>query len=316
MRSIEKIDIAAALVALKTRHSLSVVCIDDICKLLKLLNVSDAPRSWFYIKKALKSSCDSELCRKIGYICPNCKKASDDAFSCSIVKCGWHFAPPACLPSYYYTFNIREQLESILLMIEDIDLTRRITPQTNGNLQMKDIFDGAQYKNLLNKESNDILTLTMSTDGVQPFNSSEKSIWPVTFVINEVKRKKRFCFQNLILGGVWPGPSKPKRFEMFGFLEPIVAQLKELEKGTLFKCRVGNSNATRFLKVFLICACMDKPAQALVQNLPEPTAKYGCGRCEIHGNYYFINAVYINLFFRYYSAFLSWLGSLYQLLPY
>lgn len=289
MRPIEKIDIAAALVTLKTRHCLSVVCVNDLCKLLHLLKVNDAPRSWFHIKKSLNNSCDSSLCRTIGYTCPSCKKASDNAFFCSIVKCGWQFATPACLPSYYYIFNVREQLESILLMTEEIDLTRRRTLQTNGDLKMKDIIDGAQYKKLLDEEPNDLLTLTMSTDGIQPFNSGEKSIWPVTFVINEVKRKKRFCFQNLILGGVWPGPSKPKRFEMFGFLEPIVAQLKELEKGAFFKCRMGNTHVSRFLKVFLICGCMDKPAQALVQNLPEPTAKYGCGRCEIRGGYYFFN---------------------------
>lgn len=38
------------------------------------------------------------------------------------------------------------------------------------------------------------------------------------------------------------------------------------------------------LKVFAIGATCDKPAQAIVQNIPEPIGKFGCGRCEIPGN--------------------------------
>ncbi|CAF3865116.1 unnamed protein product [Rotaria sp. Silwood1] len=162
-------------------------------------------------------------------------------------------------------------------------LPKRTNATPHAILSMKDIIDGNYYRKLLNEESDDFLTLTMSTDGIQPFKSTEKSIWPVTFIINEIKRKKRFSFQNLILGGVWPGPTKPKRFEMSAVLETIILQLKRLEKGSYFECCSDAGYISRFLKVFLICACMDKPAQALVQNLPEPTAKFGCGRCEIRG---------------------------------
>ncbi|CAF4526279.1 unnamed protein product [Rotaria sp. Silwood2] len=283
IRPIEKIDLASALASLKTRHSLSAVCINDICSLLCLLNVPDAPRSWFQVKKALNKSFVSPLDRKIWWICPSCKKAADNAFKCSDPICSWCFAPPASIPPYFYTFNIREQINSILAITTDIYLPKHTKGTSFVNLPMRDIFDGAHYNKLLDKESGKVLTLTMNTDGIQPYNSTDKSIWPVTFVINEVKRNKRFLFQNLILGGIWPGPMKPKRFEMSAFLETIVVQLKELEQGSHFECRSGASFVRQFLKVFLICTCMDKPAQALVQNLPEPTAQFGCGRCEIRG---------------------------------
>ncbi|CAF4358105.1 unnamed protein product [Rotaria sp. Silwood2] len=283
IRPIEKIDLASALASLKTRHSLSAVCINDICSLLCLLNVPDAPRSWFQVKKALNKSFVSPLDRKIWWICPSCKKAADNAFKCSDPICSWCFAPPASIPLYFYTFNIREQINSILAITTDIYLPKHTKGTSFVNLPMRDIFDGAHYNKLLDKESGKVLTLTMNTDGIQPYNSTGKSIWPVTFVINEVKRNKRFLFQNLILGGIWPGPMKPKRFEMSAFLETIVVQLKELEQGSHFECRSGASFVRQFLKVFLICTCMDKPAQALVQNLPEPTAQFGCGRCEIRG---------------------------------
>ena len=190
------------------------------------------------------------------------------------------------MPNYFYTFNIIEQLSSILATTMDIHFPARSTDSSRTVSSMKDIIDGHYYRKILTQESEPILTLTMSTDGIQPSNSTEKSIWPVTFVINEIKRKKRFCYQNVILGGIWPGPAKPKRFEMAAFLDAIVVQLKELEQGFYFGCRSNAGYATRHLKVFLICACMDEPAQALAQSLPEPTAQFGYGRCEIRGKYF------------------------------
>ncbi|CAF3949357.1 unnamed protein product [Adineta steineri] len=282
-RPVAKVDLAAALVALKNRHSLSAVCVNDICSLLCILNVPNAPRSWFHVQKSFDSAFVSSLDRKVSWICPECKRSSDDTFKCSNINCSWRFAPPAPMPPYFYTFNIIDQLFTILATSCDLNLPTKTNDTSRTMLTMSDIVDGSYYNKILAKESYDILTLTMNTDGVQPFNCSEKSIWPVTFIINEITRKKRYCFQNLVLGGIWPGPTKPKRFEMAAFLETIVEQLKILEKGYQFECRSGSGFVTRFLKIFLICACMDKPAQAITQNLPEATAKYGCGRCEIRG---------------------------------
>lgn len=262
------------------------MCISDICSLLFILNVPNIPRSWFHVKKAFNESTATSLDRTIMWICPICKKASDNKLICSNRDCNRRFAPPAPMPNYFYTFNIIEQLSSILATTTDLQFPQRPNNAPHPKTLMTDIVDGSHYYKILNEEAEPFLTLTMSTDGIQPFNSTDKSIWPVTFIINEIKRKKRFCYQNLILAGLWPGPSKPKRFEMAAFLEAIVLQVKELEKVFLFECRSNPGFITRVLKVFLICASMDKPAQALVQNLPEPIAQFGCSRCEIRGKYF------------------------------
>ncbi|CAF1571370.1 unnamed protein product, partial [Rotaria sordida] len=91
------------------------------------------------------------------------------------------------MPNYFYTFNIRDQLSSILATTADMYLQKRTNVTPHSILTMKDIVDGNYYRKLLDEESDDILTLTMSTDGIQPFKSTEKSIWPVTFIINEIK---------------------------------------------------------------------------------------------------------------------------------
>jgi hypothetical protein len=282
-RSIDKIDMAAVLVALKTRHCLSASCIDDICSLLSLLKVPNAPCSWFHVKTALDRSSISPLVRKCWSICPRCGVVGEDPIACNSTGCDWVLTPPEPIPISFFTFDIIQQLSSILATTNHLRFPKRTNLISHSIPPMRDIVDGAHYRDVLDRESGQFLTLTMSTDGVQPYNNSDKGIWPVTFVINEINRQRRFCFENLIIGGVWPGPKKPKREEMFAFLDMNVKQLRELENGCYFVCRSGAGLRRRFLKVFLICSCMDKPAQALVQNLAEPTAKYGCGRCELRG---------------------------------
>ena len=105
-------------------------------------------------------------------------------------------------------------------------------------------------------------------------------------VVNELPIRRRFSPENLILAGVWPGPTKPSRAHMSLFLEPVVAELMRSERGDDF-CLLSQSTLTAHvverIRVYLIGACCDKPAQALIQNVPEPIAAFGCGRYEVEG---------------------------------
>ncbi|CAF4735861.1 unnamed protein product, partial [Rotaria magnacalcarata] len=66
------------------------------------------------------------------------------------------------------------------------------------------------------------------------------------------------------------------------FLRPLIDELLNLERGEHFDFHDQDNNAIT-ARVFLIGACCDKPAQAFLQFLPEPTAAFGCGRCEVKG---------------------------------
>jgi hypothetical protein len=63
-------------------------------------------------------------------------------------------------------------------------------------------------------------------------------------------------------------------------LQPSIDELLDREKGYLFASADGNYYP---IHVYLIAACCDKPAQALVQCIPEPIAAFGCGYCEVEG---------------------------------
>lgn len=61
-------------------------------------------------------------------------------------------------------------------------------------------------------------------------------------------------------------------------MQPIVQQLEDLEQGGV--CEILSE--TNAYKIFLLGSINDKPANALVQNIPEPHAAFGCSKCEIH----------------------------------
>ena len=52
------------------------------------------------------------------------------------------------------------------------------------------------------------------------------SIWPLYFVINELPIHKRWCKENVILGGLWFGETKPS---MFTFLKPFAESISDLK---------------------------------------------------------------------------------------
>lgn len=123
----------------------------------------------------------------------------------------------------------------------------------------------------------DIISHLISADGVQLGLNSTKSLWLVTLSINEINVKHRFLLNNIIIGGVNACYKKPTRKIMNLMIEPIVKQLQLLEQGGV--CEI-NSEMMMY-RVFLLGSINDKPANSLVQNIPEPNAAFGCSKCEI-----------------------------------
>ncbi|CAF1674104.1 unnamed protein product, partial [Rotaria magnacalcarata] len=264
-------DISCALVLLKKRHRLSARFMDDIISLLRTFNVPNVPSSWYRLKKSLT---ETQLTPIQSFICSECQELSTSSALCS--QCNCHFSS-ANKPNYFFSFPIQNQIERILHYNRDILPTRRCYA-----MSITDICDGALHQKLQSRIQESFLTLTLNVDGIQPNKGSQKTIWPILLVINELPLKRRFAIENIILAGVWPGPSKPSRTEMSLFFRPLVEELITLEQGAKFQYQDDNNSSTS-ARIFLIGACCDKPAQALLQFLPEPIATFGCGRCEVEG---------------------------------
>ncbi|CAF4261843.1 unnamed protein product [Rotaria magnacalcarata] len=271
-RRIEAIDISVALIILKARHRLSNKCLSDILKLLRILGVPNVPTSLWKCKKLMRKQSTGHLCTKKRSICPSCEHMSDEVNCCNQCNIDYDTIVPTPRIPVFYHFDIGLQLESILLHTSDLVFQDLSLPSSKI---MHDIVDGSFYRNHFKQETDSFITLTMNIDGVQPNKGSDVSIWPVLMVVNEIRRSKRYSLENVILAGVWPGPKKPSRDYMAIFLRSIVDELKCLEAGRMFQLRTADGENMKeiFVKVFLITSCCDKPAQCLVQCLPEPTAR-------------------------------------------
>ncbi|CAF1316255.1 unnamed protein product [Adineta ricciae] len=277
--NIDSVQIAVALITLKSRHRLSNNCVEDILALLRVLGV-DVPSSYKALCTILRKRSSTHLNPSKYTICPHCEDLSSAMHECT--NCGAKYWPisSANIP-LFYTYSISQQLRAIIATSPDLLLSKS-TSTSKGS--MRDITDGCVYKKLKENQSGLFITLTMNIDGVQPNKGSDKSLWPILLVINEIKRKKRFSLENLVIAGMWPGPSKPSRTQLSLFFKNIVTELQELEQGDLFRLYSSDYNDhSEIIKIFLIGACVDKPAQSIVQCLAEPTAYFGCGHCELEG---------------------------------
>ena len=260
-------DIAVALVLLKKQHRLSTKCVDDIISLLKVFGVCNTPSSWYEVKRLLSESKPTSTNH---FICPVCSNTTANEQKCT--KCS---STHAHRLSSFWSFSITEQIEKILTNNHDIDPL-----YTSRTTALRDIRDGAMFRSLRAKSTNRIITLTLNIDGIQPSRNSQSTIWPIILVINDLPPDRRFALENIILAGVWSGKTKPSRDSVKLFLQPMIDELIDLEKGYLF----ASSDNSYYMKyVYLIAACCDKPAQALVQCIPEPIAAFGCGQCEVSG---------------------------------
>ncbi|CAF1528663.1 unnamed protein product [Adineta ricciae] len=260
-------DIASALILLKKKHRLSTTCIKDIILLFKSLNVPNTPSSWHKVKHLLGKYKPKSTKY---YICSVCNQSTTNEKYCQFCSTNHNVKLQS-----FIIFSIKDQLENILMNSCDIDLCYR-----RKDSLIRDVRDAAIFQAIRRRISSSMLTLTMNIDGIQPSKGSISTLWPIVFVINELSPSIRFAFENIILGGVWPGPAKPSRDQIKHLLRSVIDQLLLLEASHAYRIFNGE---IRDIQVYLIAACCDKPAQALVQCVAQPTSSFGCGRCEIEG---------------------------------
>ncbi|XP_034245545.1 uncharacterized protein LOC117647758 [Thrips palmi] len=151
---------------------------------------------------------------------------------------------------------------------------RRVKKNINN---IEDILDGQAYKNaeVEPEVGTTDVTMTWNADGLQVFNSSTFSIWPCFLIINELPPSKRYYSENMLIGGIWCGMSKPHPNI---FLQPIYNDLKVLQSGI----RISDSLKVR---AKLICGTCDAPARAYFLNMKLHSGFYSCHLCLTKGEY-------------------------------
>ncbi|CAF3999816.1 unnamed protein product [Rotaria sordida] len=115
----------------------------------------------------------------------------------------------------------------------------------------KESLQATKYSHILNSESEESFTMILNIDGAVTKNK-HVSLWPITFMINEIPLPNRRYSESIILD----------------------------EAGVnFFIPGVGEQN----IKFFSIASCTDKPAQSVLTNMVSHNANYSCAQCFTEG---------------------------------
>ncbi|KAG8178181.1 hypothetical protein JTE90_006319 [Oedothorax gibbosus] len=109
------------------------------------------------------------------------------------------------------------------------------------------------------------------------FKSSRCSIWLIHFVVNEQPPQMRWA--NDVVAGLWVGAGHVP--DMILFTNVFVEDVKELSVSPVqwqYKQTIIGS------RVFCICACVDSPARAMLQNTVEYNGYFECSCCLQKGS--------------------------------
>jgi len=147
----------------------------------------------------------------------------------------------------------------------------------SDDCSIHDIWDGTVLKPQLSEGryfSNSChLASSFTTDGVPIFKSSRVSLWPVYLMILNLPLPARMYAENIVLCGLYVGPSKP---EMNLLFETIV---KKIETLSLMGVPINTPDGLKTIRARLVMGTFDLPAKAAVLCAKQFNAEFGCSVC-------------------------------------
>ncbi|XP_011696440.1 PREDICTED: uncharacterized protein LOC105455077 isoform X2 [Wasmannia auropunctata] len=213
---------------------------------------------------------------RVYYYCSQCLFVLNIDHNCITVRCD------NCLKHYKLSELKKDQAFFIYIPLKEqlIELVNsEIYAQFRQESDDSDIINGTLYHNLKRKNvigKNDI-TIQWNTDGVQLFNSSLTSLWPILVSINELPYRIRK--QQILLTGLWFNSRKPP---MNIFLKPFVDELIELHNIGFESTTLTNNKKIR-IKVHTLVAPVDSVARPAIQCMKQFNGIYGCSYCYHKG---------------------------------
>lgn len=117
------------------------------------------------------------------------------------------------------------------------------------------------------------LAFSLSSDGIAIFKSTNISVWLVYLMLLNLPPSITINAENIMLCGLWVGPSKPP---MYKLLEPIMENLKQLSTEGLI---VRSPNDMSHIKGKLVLGIFDLPAKASVLAMKQFNGACGCSVC-------------------------------------
>ena len=174
-RCLSKKEIATAFIILKVRHKLTTRAVSDICRLLNLLKVPNAPKSFPAIKRLVEHEGLDNIKPDVLNICQKCNNVYKSV--CNTTKCqqecGEEQSPA------FLKFPIRQQIKSILASEQKFLLNSQSPGSSNDHIS--DIKHAMWYQSIVKYEDkSNFITLMLNVDGIAMSQSSDISLWIFT----------------------------------------------------------------------------------------------------------------------------------------
>jgi len=212
------------------------------------------------------------------YYCSSCFNPIHDLATSACSVCEKAFSSIKDF-SYFVHFSVRNQIKSLFARKDFFtNLQYRFSRVKLHESNYEDIYDGKLYKELMTPNgilsSKNNISLTWNVDGLPLFKSSKFSLWPLYFIINELRYKLRTLKENMIIAGLWFGERKPS---MNIYLKPIIKELMILEQhGVEVQPPMCGSFVSN---VVVLAGTCDLPAKCLVLNCIQFNGEHGCSKC-------------------------------------
>lgn len=132
--------------------------------------------------------------------------------------------------------------------------------EEDSRTKSRDFFDGDLYHGFhrnelgLFQDRRDI-ALQMTLDGVQVTNQRNHEVTPVVLINLNLPPEERVKIENIMASMVIPGPQKPKEIDTF--LQPLVEELKQLDRGV--QAYDANTGCTFNLKAWVTMVTGNSP---------------------------------------------------------
>lgn len=214
----------------------------------------------------------SNIPSHVHFFCPQCFIALnfEGASTVQCNNCEVEFNERQLMKGYHFFYYIPLKSQLIDLIKSELYMQFRKSCDNES-----DVIDGKVYKQLrsANVISNSDISIQWNTDGVELFNSSNYSMWPIQVCVNELPYRLRRA--NSLLCGLWYNKTKPP---MDLFLRPFVDELIELHD-IGFQCTTFNSEEIITVRVHAFLSPVDSVARPLIVNMRQFNGKYGCTYC-------------------------------------
>lgn len=178
---------------------------------------------------------------------------------------------------YFITIPIEKHLQDILARNCD-NLNLNIESSNTG---IYDVHDAVYFQQLKMKMRNiPYITLIFSTDGAAKFKScKEKSVWPLSFGINEISLEHRYKRENTFCAAISYGRT-PK---MQTFFRTFIQDINRINESGGLEIKLKNGEIQK-IKIFPMIFTADTPARADVLMKSYFNGYKGCSFCLHSGS--------------------------------